>query len=122
MPTSRPKKPTDHLPLKAVDFHILLVLTDQALHGYGIVKAIETRTEGSIRLEPGNLYRYVRRLEEVALVEPAGHRESDGPAGGRRRYFRVTDLGRQVLAAEASRMRRLAAAVEATLPLGDIAS
>ena len=57
--------PSEHdvdakLPLRPVDFHILLVLTDGELHGYGIVKEIEARSEGRIRLEPGNLYRYVR--------------------------------------------------------------
>ena len=107
--------PSTHLPLKPVDLHILLVLTDQELHGYGIVKAIEHHTAGSIRLEPGNLYRYIRRLEEVGLVEPAGHRGSEADLAERRRYFRVTPFGRSVLAAEAARMRLLAAAVEANL-------
>lgn len=102
-----------HLPLKPVDFHILLVLTEADLHGYGIVKEIEERTGGGIRLEPGNLYRYVRRLVDEGLVTPAAREPIDGEE--RRRYYAVTPLGRQVLAAEASRMRSLVAAAEERL-------
>jgi DNA-binding PadR family transcriptional regulator len=109
------------LPLKPIDFHILLVLMDGDLHGYGIVKEIEDRSEGRIRLEPGNLYRYVRRLVDEGLVVPAARRDvpSDGGAAGgaRRRDYRVTPLGREVLRAEAMRMRSLVAATEARLTL-----
>jgi DNA-binding PadR family transcriptional regulator len=110
--------PEAHLPLKAVDFHILLVLTDGDLHGYGIVKEIESRTDGGIRLEPGNLYRYIRRLADQGMLEPADRRtvSSVGQGGAeRRRYYSVTGYGRDVLAAEASRMRSLVAAADARL-------
>ena len=109
--------PHSHLPLKAVDFHILLVLTGQELHGYGIVKEIESRSGGSLRLEPGNLYRYIRRLVEESMIEAAERRPASDAFEERRRYYRVTTFGRQVLAAEASRMRSLAAAAEADLAL-----
>ena len=102
-----------HLPLKAVDFHILLVLTDGDRHGYGIVKDIEQRSDGHIRLEPGNLYRYVRRLVDADLIAPAERRPTG--ADERRRYYRVTELGRRVLAAEVSRMRSLIRVAEAGL-------
>ena len=105
------------LPLRPVDFHILLVLTDGELHGYGIVKEIEARSEGRIRLEPGNLYRYVRRLVEGGIVEPAERKASVDTADERRRYYRVTSFGRRVLAAEAMRMRTLVAAAEARITL-----
>jgi DNA-binding PadR family transcriptional regulator len=139
MPSKRPVE--SHLPLKPVDFHILLVLTDGDLHGYGIVKEIESRSGGGIRLEPGNLYRYIRRLADEGMVEPADRRavgaagtspggrtgaEGDpGQEGGsdrsgqgsseRRRYYTVTEYGREVLVAEASRMRSLVAAADARL-------
>ena len=109
-----------HLPLKAVDFYILLVLGDGELHGYGIVKEIEERSDGAIRLEPGNLYRYVKRLVEHGMLEPAERRAVDGTRGApseRRRYYRVTSFGRAVLAAEAVRMRGLVAAADALLTL-----
>lgn len=99
-----------HLPLKAVDFHILLVLTDGDLHGYGMVKEIEERSGGTIRLEPGNLYRYIRRLVDEGMVAPAAREGVDGEE--RRRYYTVTPGGRRLLAAEAARMRSLVAAAE----------
>ena len=99
-----------HLPLKAVDFHILLVLTDGDLHGYGMVKEIEERSGGTIRLEPGNLYRYIRRLVDEGMVAPAARQGADGEE--RRRYYTVTPGGRRLLAAEAARMRSLVAAAE----------
>ena len=105
------------LPLRPVDFHILLVLTDGELHGYGIVKEIEARSEGRIRLEPGNLYRYVRRLVEGGMAEPAERKASVDTSDERRRYYRVTPFGRRVLAAEAMRMRTLVAAAEASITL-----
>lgn len=109
-----------HLPLKAVDFHVLLVLTDGELHGYGIVKEIEHRSDGAIRLEPGNLYRYVRRLVDEGMIEPASRRAAD-PDGDaaieRRRYYRITPYGRAVLTADAVRMRGLVAAADARLTL-----
>lgn len=109
--------PRELLPLRPVDFHILLVLTDGELHGYGIVKRIEERSEGDIRLEPGNLYRYVKRLVEAGLVEPAQRRRSPQSADERRRYYRISPFGRRVLAAEAVRMRALVAAAEAKVAL-----
>ena len=109
------------LPLKPVDFHILLVLVDGDLHGYGMVKEIELRSEVRIRLEPGNLYRYIRRLADEGLVEPSGRHEVDGAGPGaaqaRRRYYRITPRGREVLRAEALRMRSLVEATEAKMTL-----
>lgn len=103
-----------HLPLKPIDFHILLVLTDGDLHGYGIVKEIEVRSEGRIRLEPGNLYRYIRRLVDEGMVEPSERRSAPDETE-RRRYYTVTPLGREVLADEVGRMRSLVLAAEARL-------
>ena len=109
------RDPHSHLPLKAVDFHILLVLTGRELHGYGIVKEIESRSGGHVRLKPGNLYRYIRRLVEEGMIEAGGRRPASDALEQRRRYYRVTSFGHQVLAAEASRMRSLARAAEADL-------
>jgi DNA-binding PadR family transcriptional regulator len=116
------------LPLKPIDFHVLLVLTEGARHGYGIVKQIEARSEGRIRLQPGNLYRYLRRLVDEGLVKPADRRPVVANAGepqageaaeARRRYYEVTPLGRRVLGAEVDRMRALVAAAESGLgPVG----
>jgi DNA-binding PadR family transcriptional regulator len=93
------------LPLKPVEFEVLLVLHDGELHGYGVAKAIEERTSGKIRLEPANLYRQIHRLVERGLVEDAGRRPAHESGDERRRYFGLTADGRAVLEAEALRLR-----------------
>jgi DNA-binding PadR family transcriptional regulator len=98
------------LPLSARDFHILFVLAGGDAHGYGLVKAIEAQTEGMIRLDPANLYRAIQRMVDDGLVEDA---ETPGDAADeRRRYYRITELGRRVVSADAERMRSLARAAE----------
>ncbi len=102
------------LRLKSVHLHILLVLLDGPRHGYGIVKDIDAATGGELRLEPGNLYRYVGQLERDGLVARA-NRASRESEDERRRYFQVTDLGREAVASEVERMRGLVASAEARL-------
>jgi len=101
------------LPLHPRDFHILLTLLDGDCHGYGIVKAIERRTAGELRLDPANLYRALQRLMQSSLVRDADAPTSDDQDGRKRRYHGITQLGRTTLDAEAERMRRLADAVQA---------
>lgn len=110
--------PDAHLPLKAVDAAILIVLARGPLHGYGIVKAMEDDSGGAIRLEPGNFYRYVRRLTDAGLVAKAGRAATPEAADERRQYLQVTRLGRSVLAAEARRLRALVDAAETALQAG----
>ena len=104
-----------HLPLKPVDAMLLLVLAGGERHGYGLVKEVEARSGGSIRLEPGNLYRYVARLVEEGLVRKAARRRTPEAADDRRRYYAITDRGRRVLAAEADRLRTLVREAERAL-------
>lgn len=108
--------PQDHLPLKPQDFHILLVLARGDLHGYGIMKAVESETDGRVTLEIGSLYRLLNRLLEGGLVvdAPAPADETDL----RRRYYRLTSLGRAVLEAEARRLEDVVAAVRRARILG----
>jgi DNA-binding PadR family transcriptional regulator len=98
--------PRDHLPLKPVDLELLLALADEERHGYGLVHAIAEHTNGLVTLDPGNLYRVIKRLQESGLVAEAGQRHADD-AGERRRYYRITALGGRVLAAELDRLRAL---------------
>jgi DNA-binding PadR family transcriptional regulator len=103
----------EQLPLHPRDFHILLTLLDGDCHGYGMVKAIERRTDGELRLDPANLYRALQRLTGQGLVrdaEPPADAEEDGRT---RRYHGITELGRRTIEAEAERMRELADAVAA---------
>ncbi len=97
----------DHLPLKPVDLEILLALADDDLHGYGLVQAVAARTDGLLVLDPGNLYRVIKRLLETGLVSEAGHKAVSDASGERRRYYALTTLGGQVLGAELERLRRL---------------
>jgi DNA-binding PadR family transcriptional regulator len=99
--------PRSHLPLKPVDLELLLALADKERHGYGLVQAISEHTSGLVTLDPGNLYRVVKRLLEEGLVAEAGDRHAEDAAGERRRYYRITTLGGRVLAAELERLREL---------------
>lgn len=98
-----------HLPLSARDYHILLSLTERDAHGYAMVQEIAERTAGRLRFEPANLYRSIRRLMRDGLVEPSEERPAPESDDERRRYYRITDLGRRVVRAEAARMRELVA-------------
>jgi len=103
------------LPLKPQDYHILFVLLDGERHGYGMVKEIERETGGVIRLEAGNLYRSVRRLIKQGLIVESDRRPAPESDDERRRYYAVTELGREVVSAETERMRKLVAAAKARL-------
>jgi DNA-binding PadR family transcriptional regulator len=104
-PPSAPRALDALLPLKAIEFEVLLALHGGELHGYGLAKAIEARTTGRLRLEPANLYRRLHRLVEGGLVEASGRRRASDAADERRRYFRITPHGRDILKAEALRLQ-----------------
>ena len=87
---------------------MLLALADMTRHGYGIIREVETRTDGIIRLRSGTLYTLMQRLLAEALVAESAERPRPDEDDERRRYYRLTDLGRAVLRAE---VRRLEAAV-----------
>ena len=113
--TDRIESPTveDLLPLKPVDFMVLLTLAAQEMHGYGLVAEIAERTEGKIRLVPGNLYAVLQRLRGRGLLDETDRRPAPDLDDQRRRYYAITALGRQVLAAEAERLRGLVGMAEA---------
>ena len=99
--------PASYLPLKPLVFHALLALNYQDSHGYGIKKAVAERTGHQIDLEPGTLYRLMARLLKQGLIEQSDRRPAPEADDERRRYYRITPLGRQVLSAEAARMAEL---------------
>ena len=108
-----------HLPLKPVDFVLLLVLSEGEAHGYGLVREIAERTGGAIRLEPGNLYRVIRRLLDDGLVAEADRRRAADSDDERRRYYRLTPLGARVARLEAHRLRALLATPAARALAGE---
>jgi DNA-binding PadR family transcriptional regulator len=95
------------LPLSAQQFQILLSLTDGHLHGYGIIRDVATRTEGTLRLGTGTLYTALARLEALELVEETDPRSRPADDDERRRYYRLTPLGRAALKAETDRLDAL---------------
>jgi len=97
----------NYLPMTAVEFTLLLVLADGPRHGYAIVKEMETRSDGRIRLLPGNLYAILQRLTDSGLIARTAAAAGAEGADRRRRYYRITALGRSVAAAEAARMKRM---------------
>ena len=102
MPDPRP-----HLPLKPVDLELLLALAAEERHGYGLVQAVAEHTNGLLMLDPGNLYRVIKRLLADGLVAESSQRETGDAGAERRRYYRITPLGGRVLAAELERLRTL---------------
>jgi DNA-binding PadR family transcriptional regulator len=89
------------LPLTPATFHILLALAAGERHGYAIMQEIAEGTGGALRVGPGTLYGSLKRLVSDGLVEEVDDRAQDDP---RRRYYRLTGLGRAVAAAEALRL------------------
>ncbi|HEX2091339.1 MAG TPA: PadR family transcriptional regulator [Longimicrobiaceae bacterium] len=101
------RDPDGFLPLTPATFHILLSLVDEERHGYGIMREVEERTGGELRLGPGTLYGSLKRMLGEGLVEEAGERPDPGMDDERRRYYRITSLGRTVASAEARRLASL---------------
>ncbi|HET9703726.1 MAG TPA: helix-turn-helix transcriptional regulator [Vicinamibacterales bacterium] len=101
------RDPAPFLPLTPAAFHVLLALSDSPMHGYLILKEVEERTSGAVRLSTGTLYGLIKRfLDDELIIElPA---EDDG--NERRRPYKLTPFGRQVAKAEALRLEHLVAA------------
>lgn len=105
-------------PLTPAVFHILLALADQERHGYGIMQEVEVITHRQVRMGPGTLYGTIKRMLKAGLIEESGERPDPSLDDERRRYYRLTDLGRRVLAAEVQRLSILVSAAQAKQVLG----
>jgi DNA-binding PadR family transcriptional regulator len=108
------------LPLRAVEFYILLALAERDLHGYGIIQATLERSEGGVRLDPGTLYRAITRLADSGLLEEAERQPAADLADRRRRYYAITELGREVARGEAERMAGLVDDARASRLIGNL--
>ena len=89
------------LPLTPLSFQILVAIADGPRHGYGIIKEIEQTTGQPMTSSTGTLYLAIERLEQEGLIEEEPSRDA------RRRYYRLTTLGRRTAAAEATRLATL---------------
>lgn len=103
--------PESFLPLKPHWFHVLLSLSQENQHGYGIMQDVLERTGGKVRLWPPTLYGTIKRLTEADLIKEASERPVPENDDARRRYYCLTSLGRRVLAAECARLEDLVSAM-----------
>ena len=99
--------PQSFLPLKTQWFHVMLTLAGGEQHGYGIMQEVLERTAGKVRLWPATLYGSLKRLIEAELIEESDERPAPELDDARRRYYRLTALGRRVLDAECDRLQEL---------------
>jgi DNA-binding PadR family transcriptional regulator len=102
------------LPLKPNWLHVLLSLSGGEQHGYAIMQEVLDRTEGKVRLWPATLYGTLKRLMEDGLIEESTKRPDPEADDERRRYYRLTRLGRRVLQADCARLEDLVRIVRAT--------
>lgn len=109
----------EHLPMSAHDFMILMAIVREPLHGYAIVGAVEEASSGRVRIGLGSLYRLIARLMTAGLLEETDPVDPRPHAGRKRRAYRITSLGKRVLAAEAGRMRDAVALARSERLLND---
>jgi len=104
--------PQKFIPLKTHWFHIMLSLAGGEQHGYGIMQEVLNRSTGKVRLWPATLYGSIKRLIEAELIEESEERPAPELDDARRRYYRLTALGRRVLDAECERLQELVRAIQ----------
>jgi DNA-binding PadR family transcriptional regulator len=107
----------EHLPLAPPVFHMLLALCQGERHGYALKREVLRRTDGKLNLGAGALYGSIARMVERGMVEETETRPDLHLDDERRRYYRITPLGRRVAQAEMARMRDLVQLAEDCLRL-----
>lgn len=107
-------------PLTPAVLHILLALSTEERHGYGIMKQVEQESQGKVKMGPGTLYGSIGRMIEAGLVAESNKKAAAGSDDERRVYYRITASGRRALAAELQRYRDVVAvAKRKQLSLGE---
>lgn len=94
-------------------FHILLVLSAHECHGYGIMQEVAEHTGGEVRLAPGTLYRSIKQLVTMGMITESDVRPDPALDDERRRYYHITDHGRQAARQEAALLARLVRVAQA---------
>ena len=107
-----------YLPLTPALFHVLLALADGEKHGYVISKEIARRTNNEVKLSTGTLYGVIKRLLDDSMIVESEERPDFSLDDQRRRYYRLTKLGKAVAEAEAERMERVLALARSKHVLG----
>jgi DNA-binding PadR family transcriptional regulator len=114
----RPTSPNELLLLTPPVFHILLALADEERHGYGIMQDVARQTDDALQLGPGTLYGCLKRMLAAGLVEESDERPDPALDDERRRYYRMTALGKRVVRAEAQRLNSAVMAARTKLAGG----
>jgi DNA-binding PadR family transcriptional regulator len=100
------------IPLKTQWFHIMLSLAGGEQHGYAIMQEVLNQTHGKVRLWPATLYGSIKRMVEADLIEESAERPAPELDDARRRYYRLTAVGRRVLDAECDRLQELVRTIQ----------
>jgi len=103
------QKDKSHTPLTPAVLHILLALSTQERHGYGIMKEVESDSEGKVKMGPGTLYGSIGRMIDAGLIRESDKRVDPDIDDERRIYYKITALGQATLAAELERYREVVA-------------
>ena len=98
------QNPEELIPLTPAVFNILLALADSEKHGYGIMLEVEANTKGQVIMGPGTLYGSIKRMLKAGLIEESDERADPEMDDQRRKYYKLTNLGRRVLSMEAERL------------------
>ena len=106
-------EPKEFLPLTPAMFHILVALADGEKHGYAILKEVSRSTNGKVQLSVGTLYGIIKRLDNDGMIIESAERPDPGLDDERRRYYRLSDFGREIAVAEAERMEEVIAIARA---------
>ena len=96
-------------PLTPAVFHILFALSTKERHGYGIMKQVESDSQGKVNMGPGTLYGSIGRMIEAGLIREGNKKIDPEMDDERRVYYKTTGLGKKTLAAELQRYREVVA-------------
>ena len=102
-----PQKTGEGTPLTPTAFYILLALSEQDQHGYGIIKSILEKSNGQLRLGAGVLYSNLKRFIDLDWIEELEERPVSNADDERRRYYRLSKTGHKVAKAEAKRLQEM---------------
>ena len=102
-------KTATNAPLTPAVLHILLALSTKERHGYGIMKQVESDSQGKVNMGPGTLYGSIGRMIEAGLIRESDKKIDPEMDDERRVYYKMTGLGKKALAAELTRYREVVA-------------
>lgn len=96
-------------PLTPAVLHILLALSTEDRHGYGIMKQVKSDSHGKVNMGPGTLYGSIGRMMDAGLIDESNKKKDPEMDDERRVYYQITGAGRKTLAAELERYRQVVA-------------